>query len=84
MVANAKKRKATTKRSVTDSSRLKGIRQNRATEKELERNRSRIKSNTQPTREHSADIVPFHSNKTESNENLDYPDLDSFLEDDDD
>lgn len=83
IVANAKKRKDANKPTVTDSNRLKGIRQNRASEKELERNRSGIKSNTQSTRDRPADVVPFRSNNTESNDSLDYPDMDTFLEDDD-
>ena len=76
IVSNAKKRQKASKPSLTDSERLRGIRQNRATEKEVERNRSGIKSKNQS--------VPFRSNKTQSNDSLDYPDMDAFLEDDDD
>jgi|TARA_R110000851_G_scaffold303726_1_gene461386 transposase InsO family protein len=84
IVSNAKKRQKASKLSLADSERLRGIRQNRATEKEAERNRSGIKSRKQSKRDRPADVVPFRSNKTQSNESLDYPDMDAFLEDDDD
>jgi transposase InsO family protein len=84
IVATAKKRQETSKPSATDTERLRGIRQNRAMEKDTERNRSGIKSNKQSTRDRPADVVPFRSNKTQSSESIDYPDLDEFLGDDDD
>lgn len=84
IVSNAKKRQKASKPSLTDSERLRGIRRNRATEKEIERNRSGIKSKKQSKRDRPADVVQFRSNKTLSNDGLDYPDMDAFLEDDDD
>lgn len=84
IVSTAKKRQEASKTSVTDSERLRGIRQNRATEKEVERDRSGVKSNKQPKRDSPADVVPFRSNKTQSSDSIDYPDMDAFLEDDDD
>lgn len=84
IVSNAKKRQKASEPSLTDSERLRGIRQNRATEKEVERNRSGIKSKKPPKRDRPADVVPFRSNKIQSNDSLDYPDMDAFLEEDDD
>ncbi|MEO9589110.1 MULTISPECIES: Mu transposase C-terminal domain-containing protein [Marinobacter] len=84
IVATAKKRQEASKPSVTDTERLRGIGQNRVKEKELERNRSGIKSNKKPQQARPADVVPFRSDKTESSDNIDYPDMDAFLEDDDD
>ena len=84
IVSTAKKRQEASKTSVTDSERLRGIRQNRATEKEVERDRSGVKSNKQPKHDSPADVVPFRSNKTQSSDSIDYPDMDAFLEDDDD
>jgi hypothetical protein len=84
IVATAKKRQKTNKSSASDSARLRGIRDNRVTEKETERDQSAIKNDNQVKRDRPADIVPFRSQKTPSNESIDYPDLDAFLEDDDD
>ena len=84
IVSNAKKRQKASEPSLTDSERLRGIRQNRATEKEVERNRSGIKSKKRSKRDRPADVVPFRSNRIQSNDSLDYPDMDAFLEDDDD
>jgi len=84
IVATAKKRQKTNKSSASDSARLRGIRDNRVTEKETERDQSAIKNDSQVKRDRPADIVPFRSQKTPPNESIDYPDLDAFLEDDDD
>ncbi|WP_323750371.1 Mu transposase C-terminal domain-containing protein [Marinobacter sp.] len=84
IVASAKKRQEANKPPVTDTERLRGIRQNRVKEKELERNRSGIKSHKQPEQVRPADVVPFRSHKTESSDSIDYPNMDAFLEDDDD
>jgi hypothetical protein len=84
IVSNAKKRQKASEPSLTDSERLRGIRQNRATEKEVERNRSGVKSKKPSKRDRPADVVPLRSNKIQSYDSLDYPDMDAFLEDDDD
>lgn len=84
IVATAKKRQETNQPGVTNTERLRGIRQNRVKEKELERNRSGIKSNKRSQQDRPADVVSFRTNKSKLNDSIDYPDMDAFLEDDDD
>ena len=84
IVATAKKRQEASKPSATDTERLRGIRQNRVKEKDLERDRSRIKPNKRSQQDRPADVLQFRANKSGSSDSIDYPDMDAFLEDDDD
>ncbi|WP_151704771.1 Mu transposase C-terminal domain-containing protein [Nitrincola alkalilacustris] len=83
IVAAAQKRQKESKTSMTDTQRLKGIRQNRVKEKEAERKRS-IHGGAKPEKFNKpAEVIPLKKNST-INDKLDYPDMDSFLEEEDD
>lgn len=84
IVSTAKKRQKANKSAASDSERLRGIRDNRLREKEAERDQSSIKTNKKAKQDRPADVVHFRSQKSPSNESTDYPDLDAFLEDDND
>lgn len=83
IVAAAQKKQKENKTSLTDTDRLKGIRQNRVKEKAEERKRT-ISSVSKPEKLNKpAEIIPFKNNST-SSDNLDYPNLDSFFGEQDD
>lgn len=84
IVSTAKKRQKSNKSSASDSERLRGIRDNRLKEKEAERDQSGLKTNKKARQDRPADVVPIRSPKSSSSVITDYPDLDAFLEDDDD
>lgn len=73
--------KKTGRSGTSDVERLRGIRDNRLHEKEAERTRSSVKlSSTAASPKKSADVIAFRSDELVQ---LDYPDLDAFLGDDD-
>jgi hypothetical protein len=60
-----------------NSQRLKGIRDNRDTEKNLERQKDRDQKINKPERAYKATVTSIHSGNTSETE-FDYPDLDDF------
>ncbi|ABA90166.1 Tn7 transposase protein TnsB [Syntrophotalea carbinolica DSM 2380] len=67
------------------SERLRGIRENRRLEKESERDRARVKTKRASEKpKKSTEVVELRPVGGKRSTNLDYPDLDAFLEDADD
>ena len=69
---------------LSKTKRLKGIRDNRQAERDYERQKDRNKLADQSKNEEPAKIIPIRSSDDVEHNSFDYPDLDVFLEDDDD
>lgn len=67
---------------VPDSQRLRGIRQNRSDEREIERSRRTHQRQTNTTK--PAEVVTIRPQLQNPEDSLDYPSLDDLLDDDDD
>ncbi|MGO2342970.1 MAG: Mu transposase C-terminal domain-containing protein [Vibrio litoralis] len=81
IVKQERDKKAQSPSSQTNTEKLRGIRENRNAEKELERQKDRNELADKSKKQELAPVVPIRS--SDSDESFDFPDLDSFLEDDD-
>ncbi|QQC98996.1 DDE-type integrase/transposase/recombinase [Vibrio parahaemolyticus] len=81
IVKQERDKKAQSPSSQSNTEKLRGIRENRNAEKELERQKNRDEQADKSTKPELAPVVPIRS--SDSDESFDFPDLDSFLEDDD-
>ncbi|MDW2001558.1 Mu transposase C-terminal domain-containing protein [Vibrio sp. 2304] len=81
IVKQERDKKAQSPSSKTNTEKLRSIRENRNAEKELERQKDRDELADKSTKPELAPVVPIRS--SDSDESFDFPDLDSFLEDDD-
>uniref|UniRef100_UPI00188ABD34 Mu transposase C-terminal domain-containing protein n=1 Tax=Vibrio anguillarum TaxID=55601 RepID=UPI00188ABD34 len=81
IVKEERDKKAQSPSSQTNTEKLRGIRENRNAEKELERQKDRDELADKSKKQELSPVVPIRS--SDSDESFDFPDLDSFLEDDD-
>ncbi|MFA0141064.1 Mu transposase C-terminal domain-containing protein [Vibrio kanaloae] len=81
IVKQERDKKAQSPSSQTNTEKLRGIRENRNAEKELERQKDRDELSDKSKKQELAPVVSIRS--SDSDESFDFPDLDSFLEDDD-
>jgi hypothetical protein len=82
IVKQERDKKSQTPSLLTNTEKLRGIRENRNAEKELERKKDRDDLADKSKKHELAPVVPIR--QSDSNESFDFPDLDSFLEDDGD
>ncbi|ENM5873472.1 DDE-type integrase/transposase/recombinase [Vibrio mimicus] len=81
IVKEERDKKAQSPSYLTNTEKLRGIRENRNAEKELERQKDRDELSGKSQKQDLAPVVPIRS--SDSDASFDFPDLDSFLEDDD-
>lgn len=81
-IANEEKKKKTALPLITNSEKTSSIRKNRNDEKSEERTKTKLNIGSKTEVKSKGDVVDINTKKIK-NDNLEYPDLDDFLEDDD-
>jgi hypothetical protein len=81
-IAEEERKKKTGKITKTKSEKISSIRKNRSVEKSEERSRTKLNVAGNTDKKPVGEVVDIKSKNTKS-DNLEYPDLDNFLEDDD-
>lgn len=81
-IAEEERKKKTSKITKTKSEKIASIRKNRSEEKSEERSRAKLNVGGNTDTKPSGEVVDINTKNTK-NDNLEYPDLDDFLEDDD-